>query len=96
MNGYNFRYVDEATKVAVWNKGAPIPGYAPDVWRYDKCGKPMRYSDHGDRDSSVGWEIDHIYPKALGGGDHLSNLQPLHWTNNAAKGDDPYWYCGKN
>jgi 5-methylcytosine-specific restriction endonuclease McrA len=93
--GYYFRGADEATKRAVWNKGTVVANYDPDTWRTDKCGAWMYYPAHGDRDAKYGWEIDHIFPKALGGSDYLSNLQPLHWANNAAKGDDPAWYCGK-
>lgn len=37
-------------------------------------------------DSPHGWEIDHINP---GGGDGLSNLQPLHYETNRRKGDGP-------
>ena len=45
----------ESTKLAVWEKGTIIPGYPKDVWRRDKCGAVMKYSDHGDRTSKYGW-----------------------------------------
>ena len=70
---------------AVWRKGRAVPGNDPNVWRIDACGAWMRRSSHGDRGSQYGWEIDHIRPN---GGDHISNLQPLQWQNNAAKSDD--------
>lgn len=33
--------------------------------------------------------IDHVFPKALGGTDHLSNLQPMCGSCNEAKGSFP-------
>ncbi|ADQ80894.1 hypothetical protein Palpr_2764 [Paludibacter propionicigenes WB4] len=83
----------EATKKVVWNKGAIIPGYPSEVWRSDKCGKVMKYSEHGNRSSDYGWEIDHITPVAYGGSDDLNNLQPLNWSNNVDKSDKLYWTC---
>lgn len=56
-------------------------------------GKMMRYSDHGNRNAEYGWEIDHINPVSNGGADVINNLQPLHWKNNAAKGDKLDWNC---
>lgn len=53
----------------------------------------MKWSEHGNRLSEYGWEIDHIKPVARGGGDELSNLQPLNWKNNAAKSDTYPWSC---
>lgn len=56
-------------------------------FRKDRCGAWIRGGDYGNRNTTFGWEIDHIIPKSQGGSDALSNLQPLHWENNAAKGD---------
>ena len=39
---------------------------------------------------------DHIYPRAKGGSDHLSNLQPMHRRCNQNKGDrveNQYFNC---
>ena len=81
----------EPTQAEVWVKGAPIPGFDPEIWRYDVCGWPMRFSDFGNRESKFGWESDHILPESLGGSDGIHNRQPLHWENKAAKGDTFPW-----
>lgn len=76
----------ESLKLAVWAKGQVIPNFDPAVWRYDAFGHVIRYQDYGDRNSTYGWEKDHIHPSALGGADHISNLRPLHCKNNAGLG----------
>lgn len=81
----------EETKRAVWRKGNTIPGFDLDIWRRDKCGKNIKYEDYGNRGSDYGWEIDHILAVANGGNDEFINLQPLHWSNNASKGDSLKW-----
>jgi 5-methylcytosine-specific restriction endonuclease McrA len=60
----------------------------------DECGQAMQWSQYGNRNSDYGWEIDHINPVSNGGTDILSNLQPINWKNNSAKGDNVNWLCG--
>lgn len=90
LNGRPFA---NTTVNAVWNKGKPIDNYDRNVWRYDMCGKPMKFSDYGNTASEHGWEIDHVKPVAKGGSDDLSNLQPLQWDNNRRKSDTYPWSC---
>ena len=79
----------------VWSKGQMITGYSSQIWRWDKCGDVRKFSEHGNRNSKQGWEIDHIIPVALGGDDNLTNLQPLNWSNNASKSDKKNWKCSE-
>jgi len=70
--------------VTVWQKATIVNGYDPARVRKDICGAWIEFLEYGNRQSQYGWEIDHIDPD---GGDYFTNLQPLHWRNNAAKGD---------
>jgi 5-methylcytosine-specific restriction endonuclease McrA len=79
----------------VWEKGQVIPDYSADIWRWDKCGQVMKFSEHGDRSSDTGWEIDHINPVSNNGSDDIDNLQPLNWKNNSNKSDKLNWTCPK-
>lgn len=95
---YPFKATDEKTKLAVWAKGKIVPDkdgnhWSPSEWRYDICGQPIKYSEHGNVNSKHGWEIDHIKPSSKGGNDSIDNLQPLQWENNRAKSDNYPWSC---
>lgn len=90
---YPFKTVDKETKLAVWEKGAPIPEHDPNVWRKDICCDIIKYSEHANTKSEYGWEIDHKCPTSKGGGDTIDNLQPLSWKHNREKADIFPWFC---
>jgi 5-methylcytosine-specific restriction endonuclease McrA len=77
----------EETIQRVWEKGTVVDRVDPNVYRKDVCGAWIRRDRYGNRNSSLGWEIDHIKPESEGGGDELSNLRPLQWANNTTRED---------
>ena len=74
----------------VWDKGKPVRGKDPDLYRRDKAGNVIYGPSHG-KDSDMGWEIDHKKPVSKGGRDKLGNLQPLQSDENKEKGNTYPW-----
>lgn len=60
-------------------------------WGNDECTAWIHKDAYGEQ-GAYGWDVDHIDPN---GGNYLSNLQPMHWRNNRAKGDSRgrNWKC---
>ncbi len=86
----NLFFLDDKTKLLVWNKGTPANQNGIDVsnrYRFDRFNTLMQFSEYGNRNSDYGWEIDHIIPVSRGGSDNYQNLEPLNWKNNSAKSD---------
>lgn len=72
----------------VWERATKVNDFDPTQFRKDACGAWIIRSHYGQRDSIFGWEIDHVYPQSLGGGDDDMNLRAMQWENNISKGDD--------
>jgi len=91
-HGYGFSI---EMRMAVWQKATIVPRIDAAVRRKDRCGAWIDWAKYGDTtENGTGWEIDHDFPVSRGGGDELSNLQPLQWQNNRHKGDSwPSWSC---
>ncbi len=71
----------------IWNKAVIVPGVNPTIRRKDICGAWIDWTAYGNRQSSVGWEVDHAIAIANGGAHHINNVRPLQWQNNCKKSD---------
>ncbi len=82
--------------LSIWEKARKVEGLDDAMFRKDACGALIMYDKYG-MQNPFGWEIDHIFPQALGGDDQLTNLRPLHYLNNRSKADDyqSYMACMK-
>jgi len=79
---------------AVWQKARTMGVH--ETLRVDAWGWTIVRSDYGNIRSRYGWEIDHIIPISQGGGDELTNLQPLQWENNRRKDEMMEGVLGSN
>ena len=69
----------------IWDKCLTIKCKNPDLYRKDKYGNEIYRYSYG-KTSAMGWNVDHSKPQALGGTDHLNNLQPMNSRVNSSKG----------
>ena len=63
----------------------------------DVCGATIKRNKYADFEDDQGWDVDHIFPRAFGGGNEATNLRPLQWVNNRTKDNalDPDWTCAR-
>lgn len=71
----------------VWQTARAVDGIDARMVRKDPCGAWIVRDKYGMADNEYGWEIDHIYPLALGGDDNPQNLRAMNCANNRSKGD---------
>jgi len=71
----------------VWQSARIVDGVDARMVRKDPCGAWIVRDKYGMVGNDFGWEIDHIYPRALGGDDNPQNLRAMHCANNRSKGD---------
>lgn len=68
----------------VWNKARPVKGENPNLYRRDAQGNVI-YKPAYNRDSPMGWQVDHVWPRSKGGSDARMNLQALQTGANKRK-----------
>ena len=71
----------------IWQTARKVEGMDARMVRKDPCGAWIVRDKFGMSDNEYGWEVDHIYPRSLGGDDNPVNLRPMHCANNRSKGD---------
>lgn len=71
---------------AVWETGEKAGYLDPNLYRADCYGNILYYYSYGQY-TPMGWQIDHIQPKAKNGRDHINNLQTIQSRLNASLSD---------
>ena len=68
----------------VWEKARRVKGKNRNLYRRDAQGN-LIYKPAFNRDSPMGWQVDHIWPRSKGGSDARRNLQALQTAANKRK-----------
>ena len=71
----------------VWEKGKPVPGKNPDLYRRDAQGFEIYKPSYG-KNGTKSWDIDHSVPVSKGGSDSMRNKQPLQTEANRIKSNN--------
>lgn len=69
-----------------WNNAKSIRGKSSNKYRKDPYGNTMYKGSYG-KSSNMGWEVDHIKPRSMGGSSATRNLQALNANVNRSKGN---------
>jgi len=68
----------------VWEKARRVRGKNPNLYRRDAQGNVI-YKPAYNRESPMGWQVDHIWPRSKGGSEARRNLQALQTGANKRK-----------
>lgn len=79
---------EEEKRRHAWENARKVEGFDATLFRKDACGAWIMWDKYGNRESNLGWEIDHILPVSKGGPDILENIRAMQHLNNASKGND--------
>ena len=79
---------EEEKRKYAWEKARKVEGFDDTLFRKDACGAWIMWDKFGNRENSLGWEIDYILPLSKGGPDELFNIRALQYQNKASKKND--------
>lgn len=68
---------DEAVRRVVWNRCREVPGLKFERWRCDHADRLMKWEEHGNRASKVGWALAYVKALSEDGADHHDNLHAV-------------------
>lgn len=74
-----------AARDKAWESAKRMRGKDPRRYRQDVYGNAMYRASYG-KDSEMGWEVDHIKPRARGGSEATRNLQAINTRVNRSLG----------
>ena len=79
---YPYQNANEELKKRVWEKAEIIENVHPDHIRSDPFGMAICYSEHGNRNSDLGWEMVQLIGSKPVDGNDMTKLVPVNWRMN--------------